>query len=473
MKKAVLTLLLSLFAFSSFATPKVYLNYYVFYDQNHNPYVETALQFDGRTLQFEADTLDNLQAELEITQIFKQGESIITADKYELLSPLMKDSIIDDFFDLKRFQINPGRYDFELIVKDLNSNKSVSATYDITVNVQNLRRMEISDIEFVQNLSKTNLQDNFTKNGYQLIPYFSNYFPPDYNKIVYYLEFYNADTIINDGATLAATFQIKNVKSNTYLETYFQYKKLKPHGINPIINVLPIDALASGKYELVIDVLNQNNDTLVHKEVPFIRRNNIEAQLVDVDLADIDGSFARSMPTDSLAYFLESLIPIAPQHEIVKIRKMIEGTDTAYMKKYFYSFWKETSPVEPLSGWKNYKMQVYYAQKLFGTQIKKGFESDRGRIHLQYGAPNYVTDQPNGTSAYPYQIWHYYRIGQRSNVRFVFYNPDLVTNDYPLIHADMPGEVQNQNWQQEILKRTSNGNGNQSIRGNSGIFFED
>ena len=35
-------------------------------------------------------------------------------------------------------------------------------------------------------------------------------------------------------------------------------------------------------------------------------------------------------------------------------------------------------------------------------------------------------------------------------MRFVFYNQDISSNDFTLLHSDMLGELQNENWQ-EIL----------------------
>ena len=150
---------------------------------------------------------------------------------------------------------------------------------------------------------------------------------------------------------------------------------------------------------------------------------------------------------------------------------MLVENDTVYMKKFFHAYWGQTAPDNPTEAWLKYKRQVLYTEKMFGTQIRRGYDSDRGRIHLKYGSPNFVTDEANGTSAFPYQIWQYYKIGIHSNVRFIFYNPELATNEYPLLHSDLPEEITNTNWQYEILKR-NNSNVNQTIKGNSGIFFE-
>jgi hypothetical protein len=56
-------------------------------------------------------------------------------------------------------------------------------------------------------------------------------------------------------------------------------------------------------------------------------------------------------------------------------------------------------------------------------------------------------------SAYPYEIWHYYKLGTQTNRKFVFYNPDLVTNDFLLLHSDAQGELSNARWQMVVYKR--------------------
>ena len=84
-----------------------------------------------------------------------------------------------------------------------------------------------------------------------------------------------------------------------------------------------------------------------------------------------------------------------------------------------------------------------------------GFETDRGRVYLQYGAPNSIITRETSPTEYPYEIWVYDKIKIYSNRRFVFYNPDLVNNAYRLLHSDMVGELQNYRWQQALSKRNS------------------
>jgi hypothetical protein len=41
----------------------------------------------------------------------------------------------------------------------------------------------------------------------------------------------------------------------------------------------------------------------------------------------------------------------------------------------------------------------------------------------------------------------------QSNRKFVFYNPDLVTNDFELLHSDVTGEYSDYNWKVKLMDR--------------------
>jgi hypothetical protein len=101
---------------------------------------------------------------------------------------------------------------------------------------------------------------------------------------------------------------------------------------------------------------------------------------------------------------------------------------------------------------------VKVVKREFGTSIRRGYQTDRGRVFLQYGPPNNRTASLHEPSAYPYEIWHYYRIGTQNNRRFVFYLPDLVTNDYTLLHSDANGEIIDNQWQLRLHKRDTQTN---------------
>lgn len=454
--RIALTFLTLCFATLTYAKPQVYFDYKVFYTPDQSSYVSTSLQFVAGSFKFIGDGTGNLSTKVEITQVFTYKDSIVVADKYMLDSPVMKDSLIEDFYDIQRYALNPGIYTYELTIKDVISGEMVQGQQTLEVKAMKENQLMISDIEFIEDARPSEEQNNFTKSGFFMLPYLTNYFPPEIDKIAFYSEIYNADKALGENEPFMLTCGIENSSTGRMVEGIFKFKRMDARSVNPSINFVPIEKLPSGDYNLVVNVLNKKSDTLVSKKVFFQRRNDIDlAQLVSPDDLEIDPSFKNDIPWDSIPYFVGSLMPISERYESETILRMLKGTDTTLMQNYFFSYWRQSAPEDPFKAWRAYKAQVYYAERLFGTQIKYGYEADRGRVHLQYGSPNAIADRPNEPSAYPYQIWHYYRIGQRSNVRFVFYNPDLVTNDYPLLHSDMQGELQNLRWQNDLHKRDS------------------
>lgn len=433
------------------AKPQVYLDYKTYYTPDNKPYIETLLQFISPSFKFTANESGHLTSSVEITQIFKIGDSIAFVDKYIVNSPEMKDSTIEDYFDIKRYQLDEFLYQIEIVIKDLNNDEVVSGTQMVEIKKMTNSRIHFSDFEFIQSANKTTEQNSFVKNNLFILPYLSNYFPPELNKLATYYEVYNTNLIFGDNEKFMLTAEIEDYKSGQKLEGFFKVKKYTTGKIVPIITVLPIEELPSGDYNMVVTLIDKNNIVFKTEKIYFQRRSNIEKQTtVSLESIDIDNSFTNSIGKDSIPFYLNSLLPIAARYDSKTIVSLLKSKDTIKMQQYFHSFWVQTNSVEPFEAWRKYKIQVTKCENLFKSWIKHGYETDRGRVFLQYGAPNQIADETHNSSSLPYQIWHYYRVGKRSNVRFVFYNPDIVTNDFPLLHSDMVGELQNSRWQ-EVL----------------------
>ena len=120
---------------------------------------------------------------------------------------------------------------------------------------------------------------------------------------------------------------------------------------------------------------------------------------------------------------------------------------------------------EPAKAWAKYFIEVQKVNHAYRTMIRKGYETDRGRVYLQYGPPNNIAAVNSDPNSYPYEIWHYYTLSNQRNKKFVFYEPDLVTNDYELIHSDAIGEVNNPAWQLVLNKRSDSTNDPDATKG--------
>jgi GWxTD domain-containing protein len=473
-----LTIIL-LLPFFTFATPKIYFDYKVFYTPTHQPYVETLLQFSAASLKFLATQDGGLGSRLEVTQVFRINDSIVSADKYIVQSPNMPDSTIEDYYDVKRFLLQPNVYSLELVIKDLNNGESVEGEIQVVVPEFNIDEINFSSIELIESASQTSEKNDFTKNGYLIIPYLTNYFPPQNENIAAYFEIYNLNKVLGDKEQFLITYEIEDYLSGQKVQDVFKLKKYSASVVIPIITVLPLDKVNTGDYNLVISIYDSTNTIIKQEKLFFQRRNDNEVAQISLENLDISQSFTNDIYYDSIPFYLNSLWPIAGVADRGTILSLLKTTDTTTMQKYFHAFWIKTTPSSPFEAWVKYKDQVMYCEQQFSTQIKHGFETDRGRIYLKYGAPDFVMDRPSEPSAYPYQIWKYYKIGNFSNIRFIFYNPDLVTNDYPLLHSELRGELQNYRWQHDLHKRDSpntnidnpNDGNKDHYGGQSGIYF--
>ena len=171
---------------------KAYLDSKQFYAPGVGNYVEFNLQFAGYSLNYVGAEGGLIGEVAVMMQLSKNGETV-ASDAYRLSSPLMKDSIVEDFYDVKRFQLEPGRYSFYISLQDVNGEKEpMEATQ--TIHVEELGdAISISDIAVAEVAAiSTDPTSVFYKSGYDVIPRISTFYPEQLNTIPVYFEIYNS-----------------------------------------------------------------------------------------------------------------------------------------------------------------------------------------------------------------------------------------------------------------------------------------
>jgi GWxTD domain-containing protein len=437
------------------ANLKAYFTYCTFNSPENGPYIETYLSVIGNSAIYKKTDASTFQSTIEITLIFKQGEEIIKFKKYNLLSPEISDSLLDkeNFMDEQRISLPNGKYEFEIIIKDLYSDDSpFKSTQILTVDYP-LNSMSISDIELIESLKKTTHKSIITKSGYDIIPYTSDYYPESFEKIAFYSEIYNADKVLGENENYLITYFIESFETNKIVGNYKSFVKELAKPVNVILKSFVIETLPSGNYNLVIEARNKKNELLSNKKIFFQRSNPKSTPLLVSN--DYLNSFVATIGINELDDYIKSIEPISTHIEINFAHNQLKGKDEELMRQYFYNFWITRNSLDPETEWNNYAKRVGTTNKLFATAIKKGYETDRGIVFLKYGKPNSRTEVKSEPSSYPYEIWHYHKVEGFSNRKFVFYSTDLVSNDYPLLHSDMPGHIYNAQWKVQLHKRTN------------------
>lgn len=453
----------------AFAGLSAFFDHKIFLIPGDSPYVETLLEINGEGLTYRANEAGDLVgASVEVTIIIRQGSAVIDFEKFALNSPLWPaDSQKDSFMDIRRFKLANGQYTFDIKLSDLfdPSGESVELSQDFSIDV--LPELPfISDVLLIKAYSKTETPGELTRSGFDILPYVDNFFPAVITQLAFYTELYNANKAFGDDQKFITTYYVEDVKSSKVILGLQKYTRSDAKEVNPTLEVLNIAELPSGEYELVIEMRSRENETVASRRIKFFRQNTTmdEIKPEDLNKLDIANTFVMQFTDrDVLEEHINSLHPITSNVERSTIEYQLKEADLTLLKQFFYSFWERRSPENPEAAWNKYLEEVKKVQANYSTRIKKGYETDRGRVYLQYGPPNTQVLRHNDTDAYPYEIWHYYQAGKFRNKRFVFYNPDLVSNDFELLQSDLPGEIKNDRWVMMILQR-NNSLGNQEQR---------
>ena len=427
-----------------------------------SPYVETYLMVRGSSVNFTKNESGKYQGKVEVTLTASQGDLIRYVDKYILSSPEAEDSlnIGFNFIDQQRIPLSEGIYELGLEVRDVLTNaEPVKATSELIIDIP-VDSVWLSDIQLVESYAKTIKPGPLSKGGYDLVPHISEFFGSDENKLIFYNESYNSLGVLGEGEKYLMKFHIEELNSSRTIEQFTGFEKSNSAMANVFMKEIDISELPNGAYRLVIEARDRENNLLAIKSQEFIRANpGLAVNLNNIDLLVTEGTFTQGYKNkDSLTEHIRALRPISAEREKQYSENVIKEGDFELMKQYFLSFWLNRSSANPQEAWEKYRSEVIKVQKEFASSIKRGYNTDRGRVYLQYGAPDNRTISTYEPSAYPYEIWQYYKINNQSNRRFVFYNPDLVTNDYTLIHSDALGEIMNDQWQFLILKRDTQTN---------------
>ena len=431
-----------------------------FYTPEKGPYIETYLSVSGSSVKYVPVKEGKSQASIEVSIIYKQGEIIKFYDKYNLLSPeeTVDEAVKFNFLDQQRVSLPNGNYQLELSIRDKNSDLQ---PYTLTQAIQleyypNI--VSVSDIELLDGFTKvTDEKDPLNRNGYKLIPLVDNFFPDEVNTFKFYAEVYNTSALLGSEEYLL-TYHIETFEGKQILENFKRFSKQQPKPVNVLLTEFDIKDLLSGNYNLVIEIRNRNNELLAIRKTFFQRSKSMaltEQGNNDFRALDVSNTFVSSITNkDSLAEYINCIRPISGTMENLFADNQLELADVKMMQQFFYAFWQRKNPENPYMGWMRYKAEVDKVNAQYSGFKIKGYDTDQGRVYLQYGPANSISKNENEPSTYPYEIWHYYKIKNQSNRKFVFYNSDLISRSFTLLHSDAVGEVNDPQWQLRLYKRT-------------------
>lgn len=439
---------------------KAFISHKAYCTDKMQPYIEFTFIIGGNTVQYERNRQQKYEADVEISVDMRKGDSTVQTLHYILSSDAFEDSVrVDkpDFADIKKVPVPQGEYWLYFSIRDCHYGDSAAELkYIDRINTDfPTDRISSSRISLYREIGAPHSSDLYNKYGFYLPPLYYNFVPESQYVLPFAVEIYNTLNILGTDKPLKAKCFIENAENRLVVDPrYILTKPLKTDGVVLVFDHFNVFQLPSGNYNAVVELYNEHDSLLLIDKIFFQKSNpSIKLDLSRYVDVVIDSSFVAGMTDRAvLEENLYCLYPIATTVERDFFAKRMKKIPTEQLQRFFYSFWLTRDPNNPEEAWETYKTMVQYVQERFGSKLVKGYRTDRGRVYLQYGQPNEIREIPSDPVTVPYEIWHYYYLDNQSNVKFVFYDPSLVGNDYELLHSNKYGELNDPNWKMKLVR---------------------
>jgi len=457
MKKITLHLLILMMISATFAQKLSVLIDYKSYYANE-PYLEISSFVNGKSVIYLPNEQGMFQAEVRITVQALQNDTLVNKLDYILLSEPFKDANAGtkpNFGDIQNLKLKNGEYLLEFIAVDMNAKTKPIYYADVVTIAFPENEVSISDISLYRNISKGEKGEVFDKYGWYLEPLFYGYVPESVYTLPFSCEIYHTDKMVENEQLLIKAY-ITCFENNLmpYPEARFvTHAKAKP--VVVALGEIGINKLPSGNYNLIIEVFSKDS-VLLATNACFFQRSNptLALSLEEIEMVNVETTFVCQMKDkEQLLEYVRFLYPISTPLEKEFYITNLKLLSLESLQKFFYTFWEKRAPAHPEKAWAEYLEKVKHVNREFGCKLIQGYRTDRGRVFLQYGPPDSILESPFDAHCYPYEIWHYYYCLDQTNVKFIFYNTDLVSNDFELLHSDKRGEMQDPFWQIKVTQR--------------------
>lgn len=297
--------------------------------------------------------------------------------------------------------LSPGKYRFNIELIDSETKKSLHRERKVELRNFTPDRLHLSDVMFADRIV---IEDDHVL---RIIPNLSGNFAYKKSDFAVYFEAYppsEADSII-------IGYKIFDEEQNSVIEDANK-NQVKDSVIRQII-WLKDKITRPGCYFLVAEARSGKNVATLRKKFT-VQWGNVRLNTENIDVA------------------IKPLSIIAKKSDI----KAMEEADETERKKLFEAFWAERDPTaetERNELKEEFFRRLDFANRNFAVLFsdREGWQTDRGEVYIQYGAPTEVERQPTDINMPAAEIWFYAKIDRH----FIFSDPSG-TGNYRLVRVE-------------------------------------
>lgn len=421
-----------------------------FYTPEGTPYVELLIGLEGISL---TPVLKDsaYYGEAAFTLIIKNlAEAVVYADKFRFQVGPWPDTLPQTrnqiYLDPRRLRLPSGLYTIELEGFDPHQQPKPQTVKAVTQLELPLPQsgFAYSDLLFARHIGPAQNQ-GYERHSLHIEPHLLGGLFIDPDTFYVFGELYHADSLTSEPCFLR--FKVIDAQRSQPIEGLSAVRRPQaPKAFEAFFFRVPAQKLESGIYLAQVELCQNDGQVLA----TWYRRFTIlttREPLVEASEAEYDKRY--NFPEKKLDELLGGMSFLATPTE----KSFMKALSTfSEKKRFFVAFWKKREGRPDYPTLKDFLYRFEYANQHFKSTLRPGWKTDRGRVFIQYGPPNDMQFYYNEPDKYPYQIWTYNQIGSQSNVFFVFYDPDLITSEYPLLHSNKLGELQNRNWRAFLLR---------------------
>ncbi len=386
---------------------------------------------------------DGVQARYEITFQVLENDSTLIGDSWIRTDWVQADSLRSfgqKIPELVKYMIKPGDYRIAVRVVDQIAQKYLVEEYAVNVEAFSTEAIDISDIMLASRIEKSETDaGEFEHNGLLVLPNAERMFGVSNPQVFHYVEIYNltqSDT---------ATYWVDRAILDDRGAVLRRFDRLIREVPGP--NVVDVDAfsvatLRTGVYTLRIVATDIVTGTQATADRAFwVYRPNEEitfAPRIDPGF-DVDAMTEEEVELElnAIRYMLND-----------NVRTAIKDLDGMNAKRTFLSrFWYSNDPdtTTTVNEFRTeYLRRLDLANSRYGTYQREGWSTDRGRVLLMHGEPDYIDDHPfDSETNGAWQVWEYHQI--EGGVIYVFVDRNNL-GEYTQVHSTKNGELNNPYW---------------------------
>jgi len=440
------------------------------YDADHSM-LEIYLAFGAASLGYEVSE-DGYRARLPIDIVMLRSTAATLEGTPS--DPVWQDSLTLDFavtdtaglvqgqyfVRQARVTIAPGEYELRVLIPsdEAHGRPSLELRRDVLVpDFATDELVGLSDVTLATGIAPSQERDDlFFKNGLLIHPNANQLYGKGMNRLYYYAEAYNADAIAGDDGQYTLLAYIAEANKPQPLSGLQKRAKRDARTPDVLAGTFELDALPSGSYFLRLALLNEHNESMVEQSRKFFVFNpDVEREQVVAFETSFETSPYATMTEEEVARGLAHIDPISTAQEQQRARSI---QDLDEKRRFLMEFWqrRDPNPSTPINEFRDeFYGRLQYANERYSVRTMEGWETDRGRTLIKFGAPSMIEPHLYDRGYKPYEVWQYNNIPGEGQAVFVFADRDGF-GEFELIHSTVAGERKLANWVEELQDGYSN-----------------